>query len=234
MKLADLFLIEAETKPIIAYHATSVNNLRSIIKNGMIPNKESGGYASGEKSPAGYSLTAMPGIYFYKDSHNAYNLAKSLSVRNNSDTAIIVCQVQPKTTEMDEDRLNDDGLLDDKVIIKLAKSGVDGHELEREAVILLIQNLQKKGLNNNTIKAASPVIKEYVRALITFARDPQSENQMRQHKNELTKKLRKLVVYDKSQHSFKINEPIGYSGSNKIIGIMLVSKSVGWRKLRLA
>jgi hypothetical protein len=62
----------------------------------------------------------------------------------------------------------------------------------------LIQNLQKKGLNNNTIKAASPIIKEYVRSLIKFANDPQSESQMRQYKNELTKKLRKLVVYEKS------------------------------------
>lgn len=232
MKIQTLLqlLNEAETKPILAYHATSANHLRSILKTGLVPNKESGGYAAGEKSSAGYELAALPGIYFYKDYYKAFQLAKHMSGKNQADSVIICAQIQPKTAEMDEDRLNDDGLLNDKVIMQIARSGIDPEELHKEAMSLLVQNLQAKGLNAKTIKNAIPTAKDYVRTVIAYATNGSKENEqvLRQQKDEMTRKLKKLVVSDSEQGSFKVNETIGFSGANRIVGLYLLTSGMAW------
>ena len=232
MKILDILQLinEAETQKIYAYHASSANNLKSIVTNGLIPNKEKGGYGDGEKSTGGYELKAMAGTYFYKDSYKALQLGKTMAGKNGNDSVVVVAKIQPKTAEMDEDRLNDDEILNDKLVIKLARDGVGANELYSEAMSLLVQNLQAKGLNTKTIKAAIPTAQEYVKSLIAFATNgsPEQENAMRYSKNELTKRLKKLVVSDGNQVSFKINEPITYSGANKIIGLLMIGSGVAW------
>lgn len=232
MKIQTLLqlLNEAETQPILAYHATSAEHLRSILKTGLVPNKESGGYASGEKSSAGYELAALPGIYFYKDYYKAFQLAKHMSGKNQSDSVIVVTKIQPKSAEMDEDRLNDDGLLNDKVVMQIARSGANSDELHKEAMNILVHNLKDKGLNSHTIKSAIPTAKEYVRSVIDYALNGSKENEqfLRRQKDEMTRKLKKLVVSDSEQGSFKINQTIGFSGANKIVGLFLLTSGKAW------
>jgi len=131
---------------------------------------------------------------------------------------------------MDEDRLNDDGMLNDKVIMQIARSGIDPEELHKEAMGLLIQNLQAKGLNGQTIRAALPTAKDYVRTVIAYATNGSKENEqvLRQQKDEMTRKLKKLVVSDSEQGSFKVNETIGFSGANRIVGLYLLTSGTAW------
>jgi hypothetical protein len=242
MHIQDL-LEYTSTKPIIAYHTTLRKHLRPILKHGLVPNKSEGGYGSDEKSSAGYSLKSLPGTYFYREYKKAKNLANTLNAKNNTESMIIICQIQPKTATVDEDRLDDYTVFDEIDFTKVAKQAIKSGKadgLVDYGIRLYLDNLIKttdangKRLDSRIIDNVTPDITSYINALVEFikTRSPESESAIKYNKNIISKKLRSFVTTQpKFNFSFKVNEPITFSGANRIVGIYLPKESVGWGEL---
>jgi RNA:NAD 2'-phosphotransferase (TPT1/KptA family) len=119
------FLSEAKfSKPIIAYHATKVENVQSILKHGLIPNKKDDGWGSEDHNmDVGISLKALSGIYFTDSAEAVIDIASEIGYK---DGAIVICKIQRKMAAMDEDDLDKilESLYRDlrKIVIKINKS----------------------------------------------------------------------------------------------------------------
>src|SRR5690606_13966356 len=96
------FLTEDRQQQTLGYHGTSKSHLRSILKQGLIPNKSGGGYGSSEISSLGIPLTPLPGVYFTTTGKKAQYIANA----NYEDPLIIIALVTPNSRTMDEDNFN--------------------------------------------------------------------------------------------------------------------------------
>ena len=237
MHIQDI-LLEAKSQPIVAYHTTVLKHLQSLLKKGLVPNHSKDGYASTAHASSGYSLQALSGVYFNKDPGDAEQLAKDFSTDKNMEPMIIVCQVQPKTASLDEDRLVSDVLRETIVFrrfTQLAKAG----QLDDEAYTSYTQNILgnlKDVASPQLLKNVAPHIHHYAKSLGEFILNntPETEAELKKSQETLTYKLKQLLVNKETKHtgnSFKINEPISFSGSNRIIGIYLPLQRSGWGKL---
>lgn len=247
MNINDLLTEAQFSKPIYAYHATDSANLKSILKHGMIPNHREDGYGSTETSSFGYSLAPHAGIYFTRNEKDVIFIAKSLEVAKAA--MVVVCKIQERDAEVDEDRLtsnliqevnlkhrlrkllaNDKSLLEpgeksDQFVNKIA-------ETETENVI------DTMNINNASfIQNVKPYIFNYIKALVEFYiateyDDTFDDTELRQHQAILVKKLKRYVSHNKDQNeSFKIDKKISFSGASKIVGIFLMnngSNGVSW------
>jgi len=242
MHIQDL-LEYTSTKPIIAYHTTLRKHLKQILKHGLIPNRSKGGYGSDEKSSVGYSLESLPGTYFYREYKRAKNLANALNSKNNTDSMIVICQIQPKTATVDEDRLDDYVVFDEIDFNKVARQAIkSGKEdgLVDHGIRIYLDNLTKttdangKRLDSRVIDNVRPDITSYINALVQYIKtpSPEGESAIKSNKNIISKKLRSFVTTQpRYNFSFKVNEPITFSGANRIVGIYLPKDSVGWGEL---
>lgn len=237
MKIQDI-LLEAKSEPIVAYHTTMLNHLKSLLKKGLVPNHSKDGYASNAHSSTGYTLAALPGVYFNKDAGDAEQLAKDFSTDENAEPMIVVCQVQPKTGSLDEDRLVSDVLRETLVYRRfkqLAKEGQLDDEAYRSYVQNILTNL-KDTATPQALKNAAPHIYNYAKALGAFILEntPETEQDLKKSQEVLTFKLKSLLTNKDTKHtgnSFKVTEPVSFSGSNRIIGIYLPLQRSGWGKL---
>ncbi len=237
MKIQDL-LEFVSTKPTHAYHATKAAHLKSILKQGLIPNKSGGGYASDAESAHGYSLSALPGVYFYRDGREAERLANDLSVDTNSKMVVVICKVQPKTATLDEDGLtvmfDENKLLRD--IKRDLKGGKSPESALRDVLDSLLGQLEDKKLDPRLMKNVVSDVQNYVQSLIEFAlgRSKETGDAIKKQQEILTNKLRRLLFGNEArteQNTFKINEPIGFSGANRIVGIYDPDNKAGWGEL---
>lgn len=236
MKIDNILLEFQSTRPVLAYHTTTAQHLKSILKQGLVPNKSSGGYASDAQSAAGYDLSALPGTYFFKDAHEAERLAKDFNVDKNLASAIIICQVQPKTATLDEDRLV--GMVGESLLIRRFKKldQITEEDVRGEANAI-IQKIQAAGrLDERAVESFSPEVYKYVAAVARFVQGntPETQADLKKSQEVLTNKLAPLGRNKHTQgdhDTFKINEPISFSGANRIVGIYLPEKMAGWGNL---
>lgn len=249
-------LIEAKfSKTQYAYHATAIENLRSIIKNGLVPNYKEGGYGSSEQSSTGYTLTPLRGVYLTRNHRDAIEISKLLENPSGMG-AVIVCKIQPQQAELDEDRLIG-GVIDERkfgmqVRDKLESASEDDlndensfHNMGKEADEFIdnyIENhilpyIKKYNLEERAIEHILPFIREYLRHVTIFIMDtvyggPEFEDELKIAQNKLTRQLRAITKKDpKEHHTFKLDSKIGFSGANRIVGIYFPMDKLGWGDL---
>lgn len=86
------------SKPIIVYHGTSINNLPSILSQGLIPNPKERKWAFDSDASFGMpSRQSLEGIYI------TTNLMTAISSAPIKEKLIVIAQVQPRALFADED-----------------------------------------------------------------------------------------------------------------------------------
>jgi hypothetical protein len=234
------------TPQVVAYHATSKSNLRSILKSGLIPNHSKNGYGSDEKDlDFGFSLTSLEGVYLTTRWGNVEAIAKGIPA-----PVIIICKVQNRSATLDEDRLvggvigSGDIARDIRMYVHANPNMTPEQEddyinkLTQEESSRIIKSLTGK-VSDEVLKRVQPDILKFVNTLahISFKRFPTQEAMdaaIRDQQTVMTKKLKNLLHTDnpREQHSsFKIDQTIGFSGANKIVGIYDFMAGVGWGDL---
>lgn len=249
-------LIEAKfSKPQYAYHATAIENLRSIIKNGLIPNFREDGYGSEEQSSVGYSLTPLKGVYLTRKARDAIEISKVLESPSGMG-AVIICKIQPQQAELDEDRLtssiigerhfamtvknklkdsSEEDLNDENSFHNMGKKAHDF--IDYYIKIYVVKEIQKHGLDDKAINHIKPFIHEYLFHLLGYILDteyggPEHEDDLKKAQNDLTRQLRHLAKKDpEGNHTFKLDAKIGFSGANRIVGIYFPMDKLGWGDL---
>lgn len=242
MLLKDIILEGQFSKSEYAYHATSVKNLPSIMKQGLVPNHAEGGYGSEETSYSGYSKNALEGTYLTKSGDDAKYIANELGR-----AIIIVCKIQPQTTELDEDDLVG-GVLQEYDLTRDVKANpnINPEEMAKHKVDELLKgklsSLDPRQIANvkddlyNYFVLLISFVKKYGiamgggtnRANVTNGAEYQAENsKIRQYQSTLTKKLRNLVGSGDKER-FKIKQPVTFSGANKIVGVYNPESGLAW------
>ena len=240
MKIQNL-LHEAKFTPLIyGYHITKLRHLDSIMKHGLVPNKEEGGY--GYAGGIDYAEESLPGVYFAVSAIDAWVP---------SDALVVVAKVQPRSSEMDEDRLVDEFLPTteisrhfDRVMEKYKDSSRITVEMDDEIDKMAIFWSAKTAdylvdyMDNRAIAIVRAATYRYIVELsegLWFkskgkVHDP---SYFRELQNDLTKKLRYLnkTISKNGFRSFKINKTIGFRGSSRIVGVYVPSVNGGWRDL---
>lgn len=259
--IIDDILVESRFSPILAYHATSGKYLRSIVKNGLVPNKSTGGWGSSDYSSYGTSSKSMAGVYFTRDVKTAQYITGDVVNSDVEPRLIVVCAVQERSAELDEDistaifdvsgvyrkanyyvRTNFDMLkhqptLDSlEVIIPEVEDYIfnkkgdwlhnifDGYpELKKikENILPTLMQMYKAAIRHSVIEGY--LIDD--RKLIA-----QTEEQLRQAIDKVNRTVKKLS-YIKQHESFKINKTIGFSGADRIIGLIVTNYGLAWGKV---
>lgn len=253
MKILQLLSEGKFIKSMYAYHATDTDNFRSILKHGLIPNKQERGYGSDEASDIGYSLSALSGVYFSAKAKDANFISKNL---DGNRAIIVVCKVQRGNAELDEDRLGseliDERKLNNQIYVIIRKANPDEMaELEEkdfedadqtltreldEFVNEYTQNIIKNKLTQydpKLIANVEPALREYIQALTNFSVSANiyshfDESSVKSTQNILTQKLKVLLKDDTFNNSFKIDRVIGFSGANRIVGFYNPDTRLGW------
>lgn len=230
MKINQLIQEAQFAKPIYTYHATRKKYLKSILKHGLIPNFKKDGYGSGERNyHAGYSLESLPGIYLTKSPKDALSIGKSID----DNTIILVCKIQLQQSHMDEDSIAD--IIDEFNFVMTIRKDfkyIDVNEYIKNHVTRILKNDMFASLIPHQLHKIQTVCTEYLNSLAKFiisssAGENGDETELRKNKNELTKQLRYLIK--NSQHErIKIDQPITFSGGNRIVGICDYIQGVGW------
>lgn len=122
MKFSE-FLVERKQEQIYGYHATDRKNLQSILKKGLVPNHNEGGYGSSETSDFGVPLTPHPAVYLTRDAGSAVYIAKSEFEHG----VVLIVKVTPNSLTMDEDNIGN--VFDLRYIYKRMQSGISPDEL---------------------------------------------------------------------------------------------------------
>lgn len=247
MKIQDI--LEGKfSKSQYAYHGTSSKHLRSIIKNGLIPNKSEGGYGSDDASlDTGLPLTPLSGTYFTIRAKEAQDIARDV-INWNEIPVVIVCKVQRGDFELDEDRMID--MLDDRVFSKLvdryiksvgySSEDISDAKLQKivndhiaNVIVKLRATLDSRAIHNikGELQRYYMELAEFMVSNATYDYAGNSDaDQVKQHQDALTKKMK--LMYSKStggiKNTFKVNKPIGFSGANKIVGIYMPDEQTGW------
>jgi hypothetical protein len=250
-------ILEAQFSPAIyAYHATSGTNLQSILKHGLIPNKQAHGYGSDERShDFGYTLAALPGTYFTLAAADAEHIAKTIS----NSPIIIICKIQKRDASLDEDRMTGKIIDESKLLrrirmeehkLKAKYSRLDDVKLKQKMMEHIpafseeiTNDIIKDKLSNQDSRMIANIKPDLLNYISMLVGDQlvdndgpdwqEKEAKLKQAQDVLTKKLKNLLYNDDSNtHStLKIDKPITYSGANKIVGFYNFIAAVGWGDL---
>ena len=88
----------------LVYHATYPKNLESIIKNGLIVNKNKDGYGSNQNNGTfGQSLDPLQSIYLTQNYNSAISIGQGMA----ENPLIVAVEIQPKMQFADEDNIFD-------------------------------------------------------------------------------------------------------------------------------
>lgn len=250
MKILDLLTEGKFSKSEYAYHATRGASLRSILKQGLIPNKMRDGYGSDETALAiGYPLTPLAGVYFTRRPHDAETICKQYG--NNS--VIIVCKIQPQNAEMDEDRLTND-IIDERYLYKNIMRHVreflekesenyDIHDFTEEHIDAFAEkyaadiiDMKFYELNPKIVVNVKDDLKNYIISVVDYVIASEhggadDDSGIKMYQERLTQKLRTMTKNKNQHHTFKINKTIGFKGSNKIVGVYEPFSRRGWGEL---
>lgn len=253
MQIKDLLLEAKFSKPTYAYHATKLKHLPSILKHGLIPNKSDGGYGSDEQDSAlGYSLTSLPGIYFTTEPKPALSIATSFT----EPMAIVVCKVQRNgSATLDEDRLKAITYVSDfahgirKEFMDYALDRREHDEIHTHIDDYVDQHVNRiiKSITANdsplaladkaSVAEIKKILTDYFDHVAEYAlHDTGNEHALKYQENQLTIKLRNFVRTkndpdEEVSRTFKINQTIGFSGANRIVGLYNVQSNIGYGDL---
>jgi len=249
MKILNILSEAKFSQTEYAYHATKGEHLRSILKNGLIPNKSTGGYGSEDKSlVVGYSLAPLSGVYFTRLPHDAETICKQTG-----DAVIIVCEIQPKDAEMDEDRLIDNVINErflyrdiNKHIREFLEKESENYDLDdftdahtekyAEAYAQDIIEHKLYELNPKLVAHVKKDLKNYIVSVVDFIiaseqGHDEDDSGIKMYQEKLTQKLRSMTKDKKAHSTFKVNKTIGFKGSNKIVGVYNPFTRRGWGTL---
>lgn len=251
-------LLESRFKPILAYHATSGKHLRSIIKNGLIPNKSEGGWGSKDLSDYGTNNRAMAGVYFTKDVRIAQSITSDVVNSDHEPRLIVVCSVQERSAEADEDITT--AIFGVSTVYAKAdyyihhnfdmlENPPDIHMLEYIIPEVEEEILNKKNkwideifekhqelqpIRNKIMPAILDMYRATIRHSIisNYLQDEtqlinKTENRLRDSIDKVNRVVKKLV-HIKNQETFKINKVIGFSGADKIVGLIITNYGYAW------
>lgn len=247
-----LNLLEAKfSKPIYAYHASKRSNLNSIIKNGLIQNKKLGGYGSGGTTRWGTPLTPLTGIYFCNNIPDADTIAFEI---NETDPAvIIICQIQLETAYMDEDSLIDFYDTYNDKIYDLVKTSFFGrtkqlHDISNNIIEQQIESIISKMMSYTSLKNINfnqnkevykNSLRDYIYSIIEYLKNKNEITLLnfRKMEEKLTIRLKNLLKASNKSNdnilkTFRVVQPIGFNGANKIVGIYDYSTNYYWGNIR--
>jgi hypothetical protein len=244
MKILNLLSEGKFAKPEYMYHATKLEHLPSILKHGLIPNKEEGGYGSEEQSAVmGYSQYPLSGVYFTRKAQDAVSIAKTFF----DEMVIVVCKIQEKTTELDEDQLVhviDEANLKNKLRMEIGdydkyeRDGFDDRQ-QQELAEKYTQHVIDTNLNHLHPKMIQHVYKyvfAYVLSLVHFYVNSEidhdfDDSEVKANQQIMSKQLRALTNDKRLSKTLKVDATIGFSGANKIVGLYDINTRVGWGDL---
>lgn len=239
---------------VIAYHATSKKNLRSIIKNGLIMNYRGGGLGDDEmNTDFGFGYEPHEGVYFTTNFGKAKNFARWI---DSSEPAIIIAEVQPKSSYLDEDDLFQildkiDSKIYGEVLHILDKYNHDDSDEMFEEIDQMVETITKEttktlsknlkefyNLNpvtvENIIKRSTLHIKSLASKLVDGRITGSTD--IRDEQDGLRKIFKNIVrkyvgtESDKISKTFSIPSNVGFRGSNKIVGIIDLAGKKAWGK----
>lgn len=245
MKIRDILTEGKFAKSVYAYHATYKKYLKSILKHGLIPNRNEGGYGSDEVSDIGYSKAPMDGVYFTYSRQDAKSIATSL---HTTSPVIIVMKVQKRASVFDEDELVGPRGIDERALIKIITTELKTKDIsytdvqyspeENEDFLnslhnLLYSNIHKRVEDKLSKKIADHVsndIDGYVSNIIDiyFEFNNQDDTEIRNHINNLSKKLRMMYHKNTSIERGRVVEPITFSGASRIVGVYDIETNTSW------
>lgn len=232
------FLTEDRQQQTLGYHGTSKGYLRSILKQGLIPNKSGGGYGSKEISSLGIPLTPLPGVYFTTTGDKAKYIANA----NYEDPLIVIALVTPNSRTMDEDNFSK--LFDPKLIYKEI-------EKKKSPEIIAGEIMNRDGafprLHPSARKAVARYLIDFIKALVVYYEESDAEDFSKERVDDALRKVKQLEyaltkalsyytkkndeMSDTNQNTFKIDGAVGFSGRNRIVGIYDPVRRVGWGQL---
>lgn len=238
-----LQILEAQfAKPQYAYHATKAEHIPSILKHGLIPNKREGGYGSADTSTIGIPLTPLSGTYLTYSAKDAKYI--SYDVGGNDGGIVVICKVQNRAADLDEDRM--EKIIDLRQIFSWFVKELKAKNFKPFTEDQIAQYATKKAdeiLEQPTffksdlkmIDALRPALIDHLKVFLTYVQQNQLDqehmgfDQIKNTQNILTKKMKTLAHKNtKDFHTFKIDHPIGFSGANKIVGLYNPNTNIGW------
>lgn len=239
-----LNLLEAKFVPTsYAYHATKAEHVPSILKHGLVPNHRDGGYGSSDTSSLGIPLTPLSGTYLTYSSKEAKYISRDVDMEGGG--IVVICKIQSRTAELDEDRM--EKIIDLRNVHSwfVRKLKENDHQPFTEEQIISFATIHADDmLNNEALSQVNQKMKDalhpaVVTHLISFLRYVQQNqigdgdnvdfSDIKRTQNTLTKKLKNLAHNDINKfHTIKIDKPIGFSGANKIVGLYNPNTQIGW------
>ncbi len=224
------------------YHGTGGTYLRSILKNGLIPNKMEDGYGSDETdSRFEIQLTPLAGVYMAKDRIVAITAAKEMSYKTKSDAIVFVIKAQEREAFVDEDYVS--ASIHDTISKNVTKllnqndyqiSDDLFHDFVREQVKTCMNIIWGKMVtpkNKQHYEKLKPFLEKDLKAYITILVDSAIEEQpanIKAEQDTLTKRLRTLNYGDTPSGSVRIDKVIGFSGATKIVGVYNLTTGLYW------
>lgn len=235
----------AKSPPVIAYHGTLAKHLESILDQGLVANKEGGGWGSSEGGSARQrSLQALPGVYITTDIVTGL-LATSLSPGRK---LLVIINAQPRSAVIDEDPV-------DVEIEKAITNAVESEGSTAEYYELFIQSPRNeiRGLmydlpeemtdllsrNRDMAKIIYSAIRYNLERELSYGAhadisdkrlrqnipDPRTaEANYRKVLDRITASLKRLgyenTNQSKNADSLRIRGDVGFSGKNRILCIL--------------
>jgi hypothetical protein len=242
MNISELLEAKFAKEKTLYYHGTGAKYLKSILKQGLIPNKMEGGFGSEEKDISfDYELTPLDGVYITSHIGRATIAAKDASQSTESDPIIFVISGQSRENLIDEDQIFFEL---NKIIAKLVSDFNYEHSYEpgdedvedfaSSTIEVAMKHLKDKAQKNSStihvdsvLNHVKPEIESYVNELISSSLEGNSPD-IKHLQSVLTKKLRTLFIKSGAANSFRLEKTIGFSGATKIVGIVNLGTGLGW------
>lgn len=268
--------VVAKQKPIYMYHGTSINNLPSILSQGLIiDSKQKVWQTDADASFNRPSRASVGGIYFTKNLVTAISSGGNATKNNKKEIIVIIAEIKPGSIFADEDTVPSaisivkmpEATVNESISCYLwAYLNTDPNNLDLiTAKNLYIDNCIKsinQQLEYNEFSKLHPKLQERLIEIFNegfstalerqvshvdsywyksaiervLGRDAEieqpnkneSEQKYSKYINKVTKVLRLFAISEISRgyglKSSRIEQNIGYSGGNKIVGIVKINR----------
>ena len=251
MNFKEWILNEATSGEIIVYHGTSPRNFRSIMSQGLIPEPKKRAWATDNNTSfSGSSRQSLSGVYVSSNLLTATGAASNGSNGLKDGKLIVIAEIQPKTSYLDEDDLNRFSYISDseEVIAGLYGALNSNHpndEFVKQQYDKFKDNFYKKyqNLHPNLMRRLETLLWDYFIKAVTrkaaylddwkFRKTKdyvdnlqkpdkaKAEADMLRAKEALTKTLKNYSrLEDNYLQAMRVMQPIKFNGPNRILGIV--------------
>jgi len=231
----------------VAYHGTSLKNLHSILKNGLLMNHGDDGLGRGDYSDLAFTLDPHEGVYVTDKFVKAKNFAKNV---DSSQPLVVVLEVQKKSINLDEDEILSILGINENEILSIANKVQDKlHTLDEDKLESYIHQtvdnlynfaisstknrlLKHYDVNPTTVKKIVEVSSQIIYSLLEeliYANIELREAVIRREQEQLLKLFKHVVRGDSDKmDTFQIPANVGFRGANKIIGLVNPESGKAW------